>query len=270
MTRTSLSKALALLDLFGPDAPAMGLSDLARRAGRDKATTYRHVGDLVAAGLLEQDCTTRAYHLGPALDRWAALRRETVPSHRRVAARVDALAAETGELCILTRFDGIALVVDHHAAPARRVRVAFDPRSLPPPMATASGLAILGHAPLETVERIETDHRTRFPDLAVPPDLVDTLAGVARTGIARLRDGVDEAEDGVVGLAVACFDAEARVSGACEVSIPDTRAGAPAIARATALLARAAPDLSQRQGGRVPDATARLWEAAAFRDELDL
>ena len=51
---SSASKALELLSHFNTTRPEIGLSDMCRLAGRDKATTYRHLQVLEAAGFVEE------------------------------------------------------------------------------------------------------------------------------------------------------------------------------------------------------------------------
>ena len=70
----TVSKALDLLNLFNRAQPLIGLSDLSRLAGVNKATCYRLMSELQAHGLVEQVGSGREYRLGPAVLRLAALR----------------------------------------------------------------------------------------------------------------------------------------------------------------------------------------------------
>ena len=47
---STISKALGLLDLFNEARPRLGLTDVHRLTGRDKATVHRHLVALEEAG----------------------------------------------------------------------------------------------------------------------------------------------------------------------------------------------------------------------------
>ena len=76
---STVEKAFTLLRRFAADRAEIGLSDMQRLSGRDKATTYRYLCALESVGLLEQDSQSRAYRIGPAVPRLAHLRELTMP-----------------------------------------------------------------------------------------------------------------------------------------------------------------------------------------------
>ncbi|WP_292300165.1 helix-turn-helix domain-containing protein, partial [Mesorhizobium sp.] len=59
-----MGKAVSLLELFTLQESEIGLSDLARRAGLDKATARRLLMALAAHRLIEQEPHSRRYRLG--------------------------------------------------------------------------------------------------------------------------------------------------------------------------------------------------------------
>ena len=91
---STVTKTLTLLDYFTDTRPTLGLTELQRLCGRDKATVYRHLLALEACGFVEQDPKTRAYRLGHALDRLAGVRRRTVPVTDTVAPIVDLVSQD--------------------------------------------------------------------------------------------------------------------------------------------------------------------------------
>ncbi|MFL4468799.1 helix-turn-helix domain-containing protein [Tateyamaria armeniaca] len=103
---STVAKALGLLDLFSDTHPRLGLSDVQRLTGRDKATVHRHLVALEQVGFLEQDKETRAYRLGPALTRLAGMRSRTVPEVEMVRTVIDALSRTAGELVHISRLQG--------------------------------------------------------------------------------------------------------------------------------------------------------------------
>ena len=94
---STVVKALQLLDLFSRSRPQIGLSDLARLAGLNKATCFRLVSDLCAAGLVEQMASGRDYRLAaasPAID--SALRLAEVRTDRMGVTRPQGTAPDAG------------------------------------------------------------------------------------------------------------------------------------------------------------------------------
>jgi IclR family pca regulon transcriptional regulator len=59
----SLERGLAILRMFTPARPVLGIADIAGELGRSRSTTHRYVVTLVALGYLEQDVSSK-YRLG--------------------------------------------------------------------------------------------------------------------------------------------------------------------------------------------------------------
>ena len=139
----TVSKALSLLDILaGPEA-RLGLTEIARASGFDKATTRRLLVELKANGLVEQDDTSRDYMLGPSLLRLGRLREARFPFARIADPVVRALAEATGETAHASEYGGgvLASVAVQASDKSNRVIVNLGERL--PLHATASGLAVL-------------------------------------------------------------------------------------------------------------------------------
>lgn len=114
----SVERAMALLRAFGPAAPRLSLTDLARMTDLDKGTTRRLLQTLAADDFIEFDETTKTYALGPGiLLLFPAV--QFGRDLRDVAAPVLArLAEQTGATSFIwTYFDGAALCVDRVKGP---------------------------------------------------------------------------------------------------------------------------------------------------------
>ena len=105
----TVTKALSLLRHFSRTEPAIGLSDLARRSGLNKATVYRLMTELTAGGLVEQAGDGRAYRLGPEVLRLAALREATTPLLAVARDVLDQLSRSTGETAHVSLVQGTRL-----------------------------------------------------------------------------------------------------------------------------------------------------------------
>ena len=79
----TIEKGLSLLQLFSEQRPEMGLTEMARYSGFDKATTRRFLLALKKHGFVEQNAVTRAYRLGPGILRLARVREAVSPIARR-------------------------------------------------------------------------------------------------------------------------------------------------------------------------------------------
>lgn len=67
----TVSNALNILEYFASVSNEMGLSELARVSGRDKATVYRYLCELESSSFVKQDLQTKKYRLGAAVARLA-------------------------------------------------------------------------------------------------------------------------------------------------------------------------------------------------------
>ncbi|WP_299152474.1 IclR family transcriptional regulator [uncultured Tateyamaria sp.] len=256
---STVAKALGLLDLFSDTQPRLGLSDVQRLTGRDKATVHRHLSALEQMGFLEQDPISRAYRLGPAVTRLAAMRARTVPEVEMVRAVVDAVSRAAGELVHLSRVRGFDLVdiyhAEHHDHP---VRVSFDAYGLPPLLATSSGKAYLAFSAPDIRERALADPRTRLASAPAPD--ADVLAAemdeIAARGYACNRD---QLRAGVSSVAIPVFQAQGAVFATCSIAYPTSRGGAEVEARLAHLLVQHGTDITHAMGGHVPPAVQTIW-----------
>ena len=259
---STVGKALELLELFTPARGQIGLSDLARLAGLNKATCFRLVSDLCAHGLVEQIAASRDYRLGPALLRLAALREALVPTRTAALPVLQALADATGETAHLSILEGGSLRSLARAySAAHATRVTLEDVSILPFHATASGLAVLAFqdeaaraavlaAPLPRLTpQTETD----------PATLRQRLEAVRRAGIASGTGGFD-AE--VESLAVPLFDALGRCSGGLAVAAMASRMTPAQQALIRAELIRAGRAITTLWGGTPPAAVSLAWQAA--------
>ncbi|TIT55228.1 MAG: IclR family transcriptional regulator, partial [Mesorhizobium sp.] len=123
---STVGKAISLLELFTVAEPELGLSDLARRSGFDKATTRRLLVALTGHGLVEQDAATRHYRLGAGLSRLARIREARFPFLQTAVPLVRDLASATAETVHLSEYGIDRLVTVHVEHPARANRVNVD------------------------------------------------------------------------------------------------------------------------------------------------
>lgn len=259
----TVAKALELLDLFTRTRPRIGLSELARLSGQNKATCYRLMAALQGYGLVEQTGQGREYRLGPAVLRLAALREESVPMKDAAQPILDRLAESTGETAHLSMMMGERLQLLNFAYSQRHgTRVTMADTDTLPFHATSSGIAVLALLPAELRDRV-----LAAPMVRLTP-LTDTDPASIRARLDRFRaDGVAESAGGfetdVHSLAVPVFDAAGDCAGAVAVAAPAARMDDALRALIRAEVMRAGVDITRIWGGSLPPELATLWRAAA-------
>mmetsp|Transcript_7223 Transcript_7223/g.11971 ORF Transcript_7223/g.11971 Transcript_7223/m.11971 type:complete len:265 (+) Transcript_7223:592-1386(+) len=261
MLMSTIAKALALLDLFSEARPRLGLSEMQRLSGRDKATVHRHLTALLQAGFLDQEVDTRAYRLGSAVTRLADLRRRTVREAEMIGQVTQDLSRAVGELVHVNRVQGFDLIHICHAEDhSHPVRVSFDPTEVPPALATASGKAFLAFSAAEVVDAALADPHT-WAQKSVPPDgkaLRASLAGFARQGYAENRDTL---RLGVSSVAIPVFDGAGCPNATCSIAYPSGRGDVGYKDHLARALMQFGPTITAAMGGTVPDAVLALWIA---------
>ena len=252
MPMGTVTKALSLLGLFARATPELGLSELARRSGLNKTTTYRLMSELAAQGYVEQIGAGRAYRLGPAFLRLAALREQAVPMRETVQAVVTELAAATGETAHFSLLEGETLSTLAYAySSTHGTSVLMDDAEVLTFHGTSSGIAVLAFSPRDFVDRVLGEPLSaRTPETVTDPKAIRaTLAGVRRSGVAVSVGGF---EVDVFSHAAPVFDNAARVVGAVAVAAPVTRMSDDLATRVRAAVIDKARHLTRLTGGFLP------------------
>lgn len=245
---STVGKAISLLELFTADGPELGLSELARRSGFDKATTRRLLVSLARHGFVEQDAETRLYRLGAGLSRLARIREARFPFLQTATPFIRELAAATSETVHLSEPGVEALVTVHVEHPARANRVFVDIGQLLPLHSTASGIAYLAAARPEIVKACLAGPLAAF----TPHTLTDPAAIAKSVEAARKRGysiGEQGFEEGVLSVAAAILGTDGFAIGTIAVAAPLARTPAGAIEAHGQAIAAAARAISARLNG---------------------
>jgi DNA-binding IclR family transcriptional regulator len=248
----TITKALDLLNLFTAHRAEIGLGEFVRLTGRDKATVHRHLTELHENGFLEQHPTSRAYRLGPAILRLAALRETLFPVRRLLQPLVVELSQAMGELVHASLLQGDALSPVAHADPhAHGVQVHFDPAEMLPLHATSSGLAVLAFLPPEVQTRVLSAplHAHTARTVTNPEVIRAILGGIVATGLAHVESAFDEE---VSSIGTPLFGEGDRPLGAMAIAVPKVRADAARLTEMAGALHAMADRASRSLGGRRP------------------
>jgi DNA-binding IclR family transcriptional regulator len=248
----TVTKALSLLGLFTQIRPEIGLSDLTRLSGMNKATTHRLLRELQAQGFVEQVGPERAYRLGPEVLRLAALREATVPILSVSREVLDRLSAATGETAHISLVQGTKLnALGHAYSPRYATRVMMDDTEVLSFHATGSGLAVLAWAEPALIDTVLAE-----PLHAFTPE-TETSAPAIRARLDQIRaNGMAESIGGyeadVHSYAAPVFGPDQRPIGALAVAAPVSRMTETLKQTIRAELAAGARDMTQRIGGLYP------------------
>lgn len=258
---STVQKALQLLDLFTRSRAQIGLSDLARLAGLNKATCFRLISDLCDAGLAEQVAGSREYRLGPALLRLAALRETNVPLRDAALPALQDLALTTGETAHLSLLVGGELrPLGHAYSPTHASKITMEDVEVFPFHATSSGLAVLAFQPVNFRDAtLSRPLAALTPQTQTDPaELRAYLRQIEATGFAESRGGY---ESDVHSFAAPLFDALGRCTGALSIAALASRVTPDRVSHLRAALFQTARRIITLWGGALPSNLDAIWTA---------
>ncbi len=250
----TVSKALGLLDILKDPYTHLGLTEIARRAGFDKATTRRMLLELMTNGFVEQDDGSKNYVLGPSLQMLGKAREERFPLYKTVQPIVRALSEETGETVHAAEYGAGMLisVCAQESDKANRVSLALGQKL--PLHATASGIAYLSASAKHFVEQYLKKPRQTFT-IHTPIAVDDILSRVQQAKLRGYSLSNQTMEDGVHSVAAAFVDERGKPVGTIAVAIPSIRATPAKLDIYGKAAAQAALDVSSKLFG--PQASLR-------------
>lgn len=257
---SSTSKALELLSLFSKARPEIGLSEMCKLAKRDKATTYRHLQVLEAAGFVEKNSATRHYRLGPTLLQLGRMREATVPREAGARGAANTLADKTGETAHVSVLSGTTLFpLMSCESPKHSTRAIIDVTTFPL-HATASGFCALAFGPPELFDAA-CENLDRYTDKTPStPDTLRTIVDDAREiGFGR-SDGRFESE--IHSLSAPIFDQTGEFCGAVSVASVASRSTPELEQIIKTELVTASRNITKSWGGDIPVAIEHAWSSA--------
>jgi DNA-binding IclR family transcriptional regulator len=258
----TVDKALSLLGFFSEGRAAIGLSEIARLSGFNKATTRRLLLALEKHGFVEQDAKTRAYRLGPGLLRLARVREAVSPVQTVVRPILENLVSLTGETAHFSLYAGGSLATIGLVESTKSNRVMLERGEAIPLHATASGMAFMAFARPQIVDvalgKALTGH-TAYT-ITDAQELRKQFRSARKAGVAVAKGSY---EDGVCGIAAPVFGQDGFARGAVAVALPVSRAKRNVIAAIQPEVRNAAAKITAAMGAEPRPAIARSQRAAA-------
>lgn len=239
---STADKTLDILLMFGEQRRTVSAVEVAQQLGVARSTAYRYLQSLLASGFLEE-AESGGYRLGKRLLRlaWLARRTMEVPVAARPVMRE--LAAEVGEVVLLTSLSGHAVVCLERAdGSTQQMRISYRAGQALPLNAGASAYVLLAWLPPEQARELlggaplrRFTHQTLVSADSVLRRLEETRA----QGYAVSRGELDQ---DVLGVAAPIRGSGGRVVAAISIAavsslVPDDRV--PALAASVRIAADA-------------------------------
>lgn len=215
----TVDKALTVLDQFSFSNQEIGLSDISRMAGVDKAATRRILVALIKHNFVEQSQETKRYRLGHGFLRLARIREATVPVSHIAKDVVNWLVGLTNETIHVSVPGPQGMTTIAHKLPNRGRVVNIVPAQILNFHATASGLAFLAFATKETAERILALEREKFTQKTTTSktDLIQLVQEFRAQGYSLTRNTF---EDDVASIAMPFFSEPGDPTGSIAIALP--------------------------------------------------
>lgn len=260
----TIANALSLLNFFSETRSEIGLSEFRTLSGRDKATTYRYLSELVAFGLLEQDRVSRNYRLGPAVLRLANVRESVLPLRDSMQSITERLCETTSETAHVSLLHGVSLsTIAKKESPRHAARVSISDSHIAPLHATASGLAVLAFSEPGLLDEICAAPMTRYTPFTPTDEIAlrPLVAEAEKCGFGVSDQGYEEE---VYGIAVPIFNAREAVIGSVAVACPTSRISPELSHMIKSELIVAGREITGTRGGRIPARLEEAWSASGF------
>lgn len=215
----TVDKALTVLDQFSLTQTEIGLSELSRMAGLDKAATRRLLVAMTKHDFIEQNASTRKYRLGHGFLRLARIREATVPVSHAAQEVADWLVEQTNETVHISIPDRLGMTTIAHKLPNRGRVVNIQPGQVLYYHATASGLVFLAFATPQTANRILGLKREKMTDETIisKAELLKVTKEFRQQGYSRTSNSF---EADVASLSMPFFSGEGDPAGSISLALP--------------------------------------------------
>ena len=220
----TVDKAVELLGFFSEAQPEFGLSELARTAGFDKASTRRLLLALIKHDYIEQNRVTKAYRLGPGVLRLARVREISSPLISITTPLLHELVAQTGESAHFSLLSGERISSVDIVESPKSNRINFVLGEEGPLHATASGIVCLAYGDDALSSRLLRRKLPAYTEYTVTENIQfrDMLSAVRDSGHYINRE---QYEYDVCSIAAPVFSQTAQPRGAMAVAAPSSRFG---------------------------------------------
>ena len=218
-----ISRVISVLNSFGPDFPELSVTEISKRVGIPKASTYRILVDLSRGGLLERDGKTAKYRIGPGLYTLGSLYLSTtdvLTAAQPIVKTLNNLTHEAVSIGILSK-DHLTIVFREESMYALRWHCHIG--TILPAYASVMGKALLSELTEKELDALypeETLRPVTPKTIPTKTQLKQELARIKESGIAFDREGCYE---GVEAIAAIIRDVNGNAVASISSSVPLAR-----------------------------------------------
>lgn len=217
---TTVDKAMTVLRQFSLERLEIGLNEMARLTGEDKAVVRRILISLMKSGFVEQNSENQRYFLGSGFLALARLREATVPMVRATQIVSAWLSRKTNETVHVSIAGQTGMSTVAYNLPPRGNVINLRPADRYPFHSSSSGLAYLSFCTPEIRDRLLELPRERLTRFTVV-DAEELRALCATTRIAGHACTRNTVEVGVASVAMPFFLGSEDPSGTIAIAVPD-------------------------------------------------
>ena len=157
----SLERGLAILSVFKPGRPLLGVSEVAREVDLSRSTAHRYVATLAELGYLRQDADTRKYRLGPRVLDLGFSAINSMELRAISTPHLQQLSDETGRTANMAILDGVDILYIERCRSAqqrqREIDLDLHVGSRLPAYCTSMGKVLLAALPADELEELMGD-----------------------------------------------------------------------------------------------------------------
>lgn len=238
----------AILDVFTPEVPELGVTEIAERTGLHKSTAHRFLVNLEAVGLLERDPRSQRYRLGLRMFEMGGIVLEQMSLWDEALPFLEQLVSESGEtghLAVLER--GEAIYIEKVEA-RRALRIPSAMGRGYPAHATSLGKVLLSDLGEDEVRAITDAHGMTSYTSTTTTDVDRLLAELAAIRDQGYAVDDEEYDEGLRCVGAPIRDHTGRVVAALGIGGPVTRVTPERVDALARLVIDAADGLSRRLG----------------------
>lgn len=243
----SVRHAAALLRTLGVAGRPLTLSELTRKLGLSKTSTFHLVRTLEVERFVTRDAMGHyrlswgVYELGSVVSR-------SVDLTRIARIHLDRLAEETNEAVLLAIVEGQSVLYLDRGQSDQSFTMIANVGRRSPLHTNASGKLLLAHMPEDAIDSVIADglHRRTPHTIVDSSELKDSLARIRSQGYATCWQ---EQETGLNSIAAPLWDYTGDVCAALTIAGPSSRLTKRSVPRVLALIQREAAVISTALGG---------------------
>ena len=244
----AVQRALKLLQVFTPDTPEWGISDLSRKFALPKPVVFRLLATMEDDGFIERNSENQKYRLGKMVFKMAAVYVRQNDLVRVGDRYISELAAETCHSVLIGLLDGTQYLCLLVVPSIRLVGINLRPGDRRPAHATAAGKVLLSGLEDGAVRALyptgELDKITSHTVTDVE-DLITELHRVRQQGYAEV---LNESFDGLAAVSAPIRDYRGCVVAGLSISWPTHYVEEPEIPRLIHRVIEVAGNISHQLG----------------------